>query len=138
MTTAIDSNILIDLIGRRTDYTADSIHCLDVVRMAGALVICPVVVAEISIYFETPETLARMLLEMQITVVESSLRDAHRAGSAYVKYKRKSSQPKDRMLADFLVASHALHHGGRLLTRDRGYYRTFFPELKLIEPGRVG
>lgn len=135
MTTAIDSNVLIDLIGGWSAFTEASIEALDGARMNGALVICPVVVAEISGHFPTAEALRSMLHRMQITISDFSLKASHLAGTAFVHYRRKSSRPKDRMLADFLVGGHAVHHADALLTRDRGYYRTFFPGLKLIEPG---
>lgn len=137
MAIAIDSNILIDLIGEQTAFTGGSIEALDTARLKGALLVCPVVLAEISGYFVRADDLSESLQDMQISFSDFTLDDAHEAGAAFVRYRRKSSQSKDRMLADFLVGAHALNHADALLTRDRGYYRTFFPRLKLISPGKL-
>jgi predicted nucleic acid-binding protein len=135
VTTAVDSNVLIDLIGPETEFTAPSIEALDGARARGALTISPVVVAEIASYFPTAQQLESSLAEMSIRVGEPAIRELHDAGTAYVSYRRRSGRPKERMLADFLVGAHALNQADALLTRDRGYYRTYFPRLKLIDLG---
>lgn len=49
----------------------------------------------------------------------------------YAQKRRKTSLPR-RILADFLVGSHALYHGLSLATFDPGPYRLAFPELEVV------
>ncbi|ADW22440.1 MULTISPECIES: type II toxin-antitoxin system VapC family toxin [Thermus] len=48
-----------------------------------------------------------------------------------VKKKRKTPLPR-RILADFLIGSHALFHGLHLATFDPRHYRLAFPELEVV------
>ncbi len=135
MTTAIDSNILIDLIGRRTAFTEASIAALDAARVRGAMVVCPLVAAEISGHFARPGDLDRALQNMEIGIRDFTVEALHLAGVAFLRYRQRSAKPKQRMLADFLVGAHALAQADALLTRDRGYYRTYFPRLRVVDAG---
>jgi predicted nucleic acid-binding protein len=87
MTTAIDSNVLIDLIGAKTSFTDASVMALDAARISGALIICPVVVAEISGHFATPTALLSALFAMQIVIQECGADALHLAGAAFIRYR---------------------------------------------------
>ena len=42
----------------------------------------------------------------------------------------------ERVIADFLVGAHAVTGSDRLLTRDRGFYRSYFERLAVLDPSR--
>jgi predicted nucleic acid-binding protein len=134
MTTAVDSNVLIDVIGYSNEFTTACVEALDAALRSGALIICPVVASETAAWFDSAKELKEAYARMQISLVAFDWQDLHAAGQAYVHYCRRSRDPKGRMLADFLIAGHASAHADALLTRDRGYYRTYFPRLKLVAP----
>ncbi len=75
------------------------------------------------------------LAGMQIAIDEWDAEAIHLAGTAFIRYRQRSAKPRERMLADFLVGAHAQRQADTLLTRDRGYYRTYFPKLRLIDAG---
>jgi predicted nucleic acid-binding protein len=64
-----------------------------------------------------------------------SERAAELAGTMWRRYclqnPRKRQTP---FVADFLIASHAQLHADALLTRDRGFYRSCFTDLLVIDP----
>jgi predicted nucleic acid-binding protein len=133
MISALDSNVLIDLLGPPTRCRAVSAS-VGYLCSARRPIICPVVVAETADYFVSAEVMPATFHAMHLEMRAFDWLDLHRAGEAYVNYCRRSRSPKQRMLADFLVAAHAFTHADALLSRDRGYYRTYFPKLALIEP----
>jgi predicted nucleic acid-binding protein len=58
------------------------------------------------------------------------------ASVVWKEYRRRGGH-HNRLVADFLIGAHALSQADRLLTRDRGFYRTYFPRLKILDPSRL-
>ena len=60
---------------------------------------------------------------------------ARHAGVIFWKY-RQAGGPREHLLPDFLVAAHAQIQCGRLAAIDRGYFRRYFPQLRILRPPR--
>ena len=133
MITAADSNVLLDVFGRDPTYGPASADALRAALASGRLIACEVVWAEVAAPFATAvaarEACTRLNLEFSPLAVEDAL-DAGLAWKAY----RDRGGPRTGVTADFLIGAHALHNADQLLTRDRGFYRSFFKNLSIVEP----
>ncbi|MBI4411774.1 MAG: PIN domain-containing protein, partial [Deltaproteobacteria bacterium] len=100
---------------------------------SGSLIICDIVYSEMSCFFEVQAELDRALETVNIQLVPMDRKASFQGGQLFKKYRTKGGT-KNRIMADFLVAAHAVHAADALATRDRGFYRSYFPQLKIIEP----
>jgi predicted nucleic acid-binding protein len=53
------------------------------------------------------------------------------AGERWGHY-RESGGARKRIITDFLIGAHAATKAERFLTRDRGFYKSYFPELQIL------
>lgn len=53
---------------------------------------------------------------------------AYDAGLRWMRYRR-AGGPSKRLIPDFLIGAHAVAVAEIFLTRDRGFYAKYFPEL---------
>src|SRR5690606_22107265 len=101
MAVALDSNILIDLLGQPTEHTSLTVEVLNAALTRGALIICPVVAAETSLYFATAEEAEATFQRMQIRLSPFGWRDLHLAGRIFLEYRQQTPKPRHRVVADF-------------------------------------
>jgi predicted nucleic acid-binding protein len=99
----------------------------------GALFVNPIVYAEISIGFPTPEACDLALSKRWVERIPMPWPASFLAGKAFLEYRR-SGGPRLSPLPDFFIGAHAAVGRHRLLTRDPTRYRTYFPTVDLISP----
>jgi predicted nucleic acid-binding protein len=136
MTTALDTNILSALWSNEPE-AARIAERLGEAKQNGAILISGVVYSELLAYPKATEIFVNEFCEQTGIVIDFRFPDAVwlEAGRRFAKYanrrrKAKGENPK-RLLADFLVGSHALMQADRLMTLDQGRYKQDFPDLHL-------
>lgn len=131
MITCVDSNVILDVVTNDLNFADESKRLLAESYDSGSLLICEIVYAEIAPRFSARDKLDRVLEKLGVQVAEGGLDVAYLAGCGWAAY-RAAGGTRERLLADFYIGAHASLRGDCLLTRDRGFYKTYFPELRLI------
>lgn len=133
MITAVDSNVLIDVLGPDPTHGPASASALREALGVGALVACDPVWAEVAGTHDSAAA-RQALVELGVGYSPLDLEASLLAGQAWRQY-RDGGGSRARVVADFLIGAHARLHADRLLTRDRGFYGGVFEGLEVVEPG---
>ena len=154
MITAIDTNILLDILIPDAEYAQRSKELIDTCHEKGQLMICEIVYSELASQFPSDLELKSFLNETYIRLVNSNESVLVLTGEKWKHFTRSRSDkpqcptcgekvsvhcPKCRkdisfrqhIISDFIIGAHALVNAELLLTRDRGFYRTYFRDLKI-------
>ena len=131
--TLVDSSVVLDIVTDDPAWGDWSADALAQARDDGRLVINPIVYAEVSTGFERIEDLDETIPASDFEREPLPYQAGFVAGKAFLIY-RKRGGVRHSPLPDFYIGAHAAVSGYRLLTRDPGRFRTYFPSVELIAP----
>ncbi len=136
MITAVDTNVLIDVLRADPNFGRWSALALGRCVGEGEVIACDAVVGELAHLYRDPAVAARELQLLGVVHRPGGLAAALEAARVQRRY-REQGGGRERMLTDFLVAAHAQTMADRLLTRDQGFFRAYFPRLQILDPTRL-
>ena len=131
MITAVDTNVLLDVFLPDERFVEASSRRLKKAYDEGAVVICDIVYAELVPQFGDETKLDRALAAINISLSPLDKAVAYLAGTRWSQY-REAGGTRKRIITDFLIGAHAALKADRFLTRDRGFYRSYFSDLQLL------
>ena len=129
----VDSNVLLDVLTEDPVWYEWSASALEEQAELSALMINPIIYAEVSVRFARIEELEEALPAHVFRREPLPWEAGFLAGKCFAGYRQRGGT-KHSPLPDFYVGAHAAIRGAALLTRDASRYRTYYPTLTLIAP----
>jgi predicted nucleic acid-binding protein len=133
--TLVDTNVLLDILSNNPVWSEWSLRQLAQRAGLGPVNINEIVYAEISARMESQPEVDQALEDLYVGFDRMPMHALFLAGKAFGRY-RSSGGVRTGVLPDFFIGAHAQVLGCPLLTRDVRRYRTYFPDVELITPGR--
>ncbi|MBU2602849.1 MAG: type II toxin-antitoxin system VapC family toxin [Actinobacteria bacterium] len=127
----VDTHVILDVIGADPEFGELSRLALEETAEIGALVVNPLVFAEVGAFVDSIEELDALVPESLFRRDAIPWEAAFLAGRAFNAYRR-AGGTRERILADFMIGAHAAVGGFGLISRDRGYGRYF--QVEVLDP----
>jgi len=140
----VDTVIFIDIL--KDEFRSNQKKFYTALAAKETLIAPVVVFAELMPQFTGDSNMVQLFLkEHKISIAALDLGDVSIAASRWLKYlKRKSKatcpncghpiNKKEHSLSDFYIGGFALAKCDAMLTRDRGIYKKYFPDLQIYDP----
>lgn len=129
----VDTNVFVDIIHKDPIWFDWSLRQLTALKAKHTFLTNYVVYAELHTHNTAGPHIDAFLSQLQVQVHELTRPAAQLAASAFRTYRQRGGT-KTGVLPDFFIGAHAQAEGHKLLTRDAGRYKTYFPKIKLICP----
>ncbi len=152
----IDTNPLIYIVQGTPNFGRKYAVLLDELSGKNTLVIPKIVYGELSLAFGTETQLNNFLSDVGIVVSETKKGSYATAANRWMEYNarraircqncgtilkkvtccrcRHEIKIKQHILSDFLIGAFALDTDSKtLVTSDKGYFKTYFPELNIVQ-----
>ena len=140
MRICVDTMILLDIL--KDEYPDFQERFYTALREGNTLTIPVIVYAELLPQFQGNAALLQAFLkDHRIQVEPLDARAAEAAARRWMQYLRRKTRircpacghtlnRREHVLSDFYIGGYTLTHCDALLTRDRGIYRKYFPEIR--------
>ncbi len=129
----IDTNVILDVIGRDPVWADWSRMQLNAASATGETAINDVVYAELSAGYQRYSEVDDLIARAGLVLTRTPRAALFLAGKAFQRYRR-TGGVRTGVLPDFFIGAHAIVSEARLLTRDPRSYRAYFPGIELITP----
>lgn len=131
----VDSNVILDIFLDDPQWASWSIETLSKYESTGPLYINSIVYCEVSIGFRRIEEMEDAVDRAGFQILDIPREALFLAGKAFLQYRRREGL-KLSPLPDFYIGAQAAVLNLELITRDAARYKTYFPTVNLISPGK--
>ncbi|RMG05189.1 MAG: type II toxin-antitoxin system VapC family toxin [Nitrospirae bacterium] len=140
MRICVDTTVLLDIL--KDEYPEFQDRVYTAIKNREQLVSPVIVYAELLPQFKgVSDLLDSFLDEHKITIEPLDMESAREASFRWMKYLKRKSRikcpecghllsSKEHLLSDFYIGGYAVTKCDAIITRDRGVYRKYFPELR--------